>query len=159
MRSLSAFMSLIGILFGPALPQSVAERDAVVEHETFATPAARGFRHALEISEDAALEVIDLRKTAREQIGAGLLAADAAGAEHRDAPVFRRIEMARGKILELPKTPYAGIEGAGKCAHRNLECVAGVDHQRIGTRDQRVPVGGGDIHAGLPGRSGMGGAA
>src|SRR5450755_2649308 len=141
--------------FGPALPQSVAERDAVVEHKTFATPAALGLRYALEISEDAALEVIDLRKTVREQIGAGLLAADAAGAEHRDPAVFRRIEMAGGKILELPKTPYAGIDGAGKCTHRNLECVAGVDHQRIRTRDQRVPVCGVDINADLPGRVGM----
>src|SRR3984893_15308669 len=154
MRSLSALMSFIAILFGQALPQSVAERDAVVEHKTFATPAALGLRHALEISEEAAVEVIDLRKPAREQVGAGLLASDAAGAEHRDPLVFLRIEMARGKILELPKTPYAGIDGAGKCAHRNLEGVAGVDHQRIGTRDQRVPVGGVDIRAGLPVRVG-----
>src|SRR6202140_3601390 len=129
MRSLSAFMSLIGIPFGQALPQSMAERDAVVEHKTFAAPAALGFRHALEISEDAALEVIDLGKTARQQVGAGLLAADAAGAEHRDPLVFRRIEMARGKILELPKTPYVGIESAGKCPHCNFDWVGGCDTQ------------------------------
>src|SRR5260370_19851544 len=142
MRSLSAFMSLIGILFGQALPQSVAERDAVVEHKTFATPAALGFRHALEISENAALEVIDLRKTAREQIGAGLLAADAAGAEHRDPPMFRRIEMARGKIPELPKTPDAGIDGAGKVPIATPKAVRGAVTHVIGTAIQPVPAPG-----------------
>src|SRR3982074_3875324 len=116
MRSLRAFTSLIAVLSRPALPQAVAERDAVVEYKTFAAPAAFCLGNALEISEDAAPEVIDLRKTAREQIGAGLLAADAAGAEHRYLAMFRRIEMARGKILELPKTPDAGIDGAGEWA-------------------------------------------
>src|ERR1700675_3398322 len=124
MRSLSALMSFIGILFGQVLAQSVAERDAVVEHETFATPAALGLRYALEISEDAALEVIDLRKTAREQIGAGLFAANAAGAKHRDPPMFRGVEMAGGKILELPEALDAGIDSTRKCAHRHLKRIA-----------------------------------
>src|SRR6266704_293436 len=60
------------------------EHDPVVEYKTFAAPAALCFRNALEISEDAALDVIDLRKTPREQIGAGLFAANSAGAKHRN---------------------------------------------------------------------------
>src|SRR5258708_38540076 len=96
-------MSLIGIVFHRALPQSMAECDAVVEDKTFAAPAALRFRHALQIIQDSALEMIDLGKSVRQQIGAGLFAANAAGAEHRDPAVLRRIETARGKILELPK--------------------------------------------------------
>src|SRR5882757_6771288 len=110
MRSLSVFASLIGIMFHPSLPQPVAERDAVVKDKAFAAPAALRFRHAFEIFQDAALEVIDLGKAARQQVGAGLFAADAAGAEHRDLAMPDRIEMAGGKILELPKALDAGID-------------------------------------------------
>src|ERR1700712_3212059 len=121
-RSPSVLSSLIS-LFRSALPQAVAERDAVVKHKTFAAPAAFGFRHAFEISQDAALEVIDLGKAARQQIGAGLFAADAAGAEHRDFAVPDRIEMAGGKILELPKARDARVDGTREGAHRDLEGV------------------------------------
>src|SRR5580692_6073263 len=131
MRSLSLPRSLIAILFDLALLQSVAERDAVVEHETFAVPAALRFRHGFQIVQDAALELINPVKTARQQIGAGLFAADAAGAVHRHASMLVGIEMARDKILELPKACDAGIERTGKTADRNLERVSCVDHQRI----------------------------
>ena len=135
-----------------SLPQPVAQRHAFVEYETFAAPAALLLRHAFEIAQDAALEVIDLVKSVRQQIGAGLLAADAAGAEHRDLPVLRRVEFLRGEILELPKALDAGIDRAFEGAHRHLEGVAGVDDKRVGRRDQRVPVGGIDIGADLPRR-------
>src|SRR5438552_1135145 len=84
MRSLRRFASLIGITIHSALAQAVAERDTLVEHKTFSAPAALLLRHAFEISEDAALEVVDLRKSMAQQIGAGFFASDAAGAEHRD---------------------------------------------------------------------------
>src|SRR5689334_757877 len=83
--------------------QAMAERDALVEHEALAAPPALRLRHLFQIFQDAALEVIDLGKAAREQMRARLLAADAAGAEHRDAPVLCGIEFLRGKILELAK--------------------------------------------------------
>src|ERR1700674_2648225 len=150
MRSLSSFTSVIGILSRRALPQPMAERDALVEHKAFAAPAALRFRHTFQILQNSALEVVDLRKTAREQIGAGLFAADAAGAEHRNPPMLRRIEMARGKFPELPKALDAGIERAGEFAHRDLECIAGVDQERIRRRDQIVPGGGLDMDADLP---------
>src|SRR5436190_6607585 len=106
--------------------QPVAERDAVVKHKTFAAPAALGFRHAFQVLQDSALEVVDLRKTARQQIGGGLFAADAAGAERRNFPMLRRIEMARGKFPELPKALDARVDRAGECTHRDLERIAGV---------------------------------
>src|SRR3954471_13039709 len=105
------------------LLQTMAERDALVEHEAFAAPAALGLRHLFQIFQDAALEVIDLGKAARQQMRARLLAADAAGAEHRDPQVFGRIELACRKLLELAKAPDAGIDGALERAHRHLEGI------------------------------------
>src|ERR1700678_3117487 len=99
----------------------MTKRDAVVEHKTFAVPAALRFRHGFQIVQDAALELIDPVETARQQIGAGLFAADAAGAVHRHVRMFVGIEMARDKILELPKACDAGIERPCKAADRNLE--------------------------------------
>src|SRR5260370_37062244 len=101
MRWLSVFSSLIAVMFRSAPPQSVAERDAVLKDKTFAMPAALGFRPVFQIVQDSAFEMIDLGKTARQQIGAGLFAADAAGAEHRDPPMLCRIEMARRQLPEL----------------------------------------------------------
>src|ERR1700728_482883 len=124
------------------LLQSMAKRHAAVEHKAFAAPAALRFRYAFEISEDPALEMIDLRKAAREQIGAGLFAANAAGAEHRDLAMPGRIEMTRDEIPELSEAVDAGVNGTFESAHRNLECVAGVEHQRIRRRDHAVPVRG-----------------
>src|SRR5512139_1188963 len=101
MRSLSSLISFIAAMFLPPLAQSVAECHAFVEHEALAAPAASLLRDLLEILQDPALEVIDLGKAARQQVRARLLAADAAGAEHRDPAVLGRIEMARGEFLEL----------------------------------------------------------
>jgi hypothetical protein len=52
----------------------------------------------------------------------------------------------------LPEALDAGIDRAFERAHRDLECIAGVDQQRVGCCDQRVPVGGVDIDADLPRR-------
>src|SRR5690349_5217840 len=87
-------------LLGP-LAEAMAERDAFVEHKTVAAPATVGFRHVLQIFQDAALEVIDLRKAQREQQRTRLLAANAPGAEHRDPLVPGRIKLPRGERLEL----------------------------------------------------------
>src|SRR5260370_17381488 len=140
MRWLSVFSSLIAVMFRSAPPQSVAERDAVLKDKTFAMPAALGFRHVLQIVQDSAFEMIDLGKTARQQIGAGLFAADAAGAEHRDPPMLCRIEMARRKFLKLPKTREAGIDGARESAHRDLEGVTRVAQERVPPTHQLIPL-------------------
>src|SRR5580692_4986198 len=113
-------MSFIAIPSPIALPQPVAERNALVKDEALAAPAALRFRYAFQIFQDAALQVVDLGKAARQQITRRLFAADAAGAEHRYPPMFCRIELAGGKILELPKAFDAGIDGALKGAHRHL---------------------------------------
>src|SRR5215467_2135557 len=112
MRSASSFSPMRSTLAGcvpdafhdgllGAFAEAMTERDAFVEHKTFTAPAARGFRNVLQIFQNAALEVIDLRKTQCEQQRARFLAANAAGAEHRDPLVPGRIKLARGEILEL----------------------------------------------------------
>src|SRR5882757_7469959 len=100
-----------------ALPQPVAERDPLVKDETFAAPAAVRFRHPFEIFQNAALEMIDLGKAARQQIARRLLATDSSGTEHRYSTMLGRIEMAGDKILELPEAFDAGIDGALESAH------------------------------------------
>src|SRR5262245_46172733 len=136
----------------------MAERDALVEHKTFAAPAALALRHTFQISEDAALEVKHLGKAAREQIGAGLFAADAAGAEHRDPAMLLRIECACRELLELAEAFYAGIDRALERAHRDLESVARVENQRLGIRNQLVPTGSFHVSAHSPGGIDAGGA-
>src|SRR4051794_5506077 len=106
----------------------MTERDALVEHEALAAPAALRLRHLFQIFQDAALEMIDLGEAARKQMRAGLLAADAAGAEHRDFAMLRRIELVCGKILELAKALDAGVDRAVERPHRHLEGVPGVEH-------------------------------
>src|SRR5262245_49080741 len=100
MRSLS-FSSLIGGAL--LLAQAMAERHALVEHKALAAPAAVRLRDLLKIFQDAALEMVDLAKSAREQMAARLFAADAAGGEHGDPTVFCRIEFLCRELLELSK--------------------------------------------------------
>src|SRR5438477_3841428 len=100
MRAPSSFSLMGGAFFHP-LAQAMAKRDPLVEHKTFAAPSALGFRYLFEISEDAALEMIDFGEALREQERARFLAADAAGAEHRDLPVLCAIKRLRGERLEL----------------------------------------------------------
>src|SRR5262245_17904796 len=108
----------------------MAERDPLVEHKAFAAPAALALRHAFQIFQDTALEMEYVRKTACQQVSACLLAADAAGTEHCDPAMLCGVELLRRKILELAKALDAGIDRAFKSAHRDLEGVAGVEHER-----------------------------
>src|SRR3569623_419947 len=112
--------------------QAVAERDALVEHETIAFPAALLLRNGFEIFQDAALEVEDVLESARQHIGARLFAADAAGAEHRDLGVARGIERAIGELLELAEALDAGIDRALEGAYFYFEIVAGGEQHHAG---------------------------
>src|SRR5260370_17792968 len=102
MRSLKSPASLMRAIVRLSLPQPVAQRHTFVEYKTLAAPAAPLLRHAFEIAQDAALEVIDLTKPLRQQIGAGLLAPDTSSAENRDPLVLRRVEFLPAEFLELP---------------------------------------------------------
>src|SRR5262249_54066078 len=116
--------------FKLSLLQAVAERNALVEHKAFAAPAAVLLAHLFQIFQNAAPQMIDLGKAAREQQARGLLAADAAGAEHRDTSVLCRIKLFSDEIPELAKACEAGIDRAVESAHGDLESVAGVEQER-----------------------------
>src|ERR671912_2394439 len=122
-----------------ALDKSVAEGNALVEHEAPAPPPALGLRNLLQIFEDAALEVIDLLEALREHVGARLLAADAAGAEHGDLPVGLRVELAPHEILELAEAADPWIDRALEGARLDLEGVARVEQHEAWRVEQRVP--------------------
>src|SRR5580692_12760990 len=136
MRSVSVLRSLIAAMLRIPFAQTVAKRDPLVENEALATPAAVGLRDLFEIVQDAALQVIDLGKALREQVARGLFAADAAGAEHRDFTIPRRIEVPCGEFLELPEARDGGIDSAFEGADGDLEGVACVDDNRIAWRNQ-----------------------
>ena len=78
---------------GVAFDQPMADRDALVEDEAFAGKAALLGGDGFEIFENAALEVEHLLEALAQQIGRGLFAAYAAGAEHGDLLVAGRIEV------------------------------------------------------------------
>ena len=132
-------------------------RDALIEHEALAVEAALGFGDRFEIFEDAALEVEHLLEPLLEHIGRGLLAANAAGAEHRDLRMLGRIEP-RHVILELGKALRLGIAGIAERAELHLVVVAGIDQRHVVAADQPVPVAGLDIGAAELARVGFGGA-
>src|SRR4029078_7902164 len=108
MRSFSASTSLIAAIVRLCLPHPVPQRHTFVEYKTLAAPAALLLRHAFEIPQNAALEMIDLVKSVRQQIGAGVIAPDSTGAKHRDLAVRRRVLFLSCEFLELPKASDAG---------------------------------------------------
>src|SRR5689334_21058809 len=77
--------------------------DPFVENEAFAAPETLLGRDALQVVQNASVEVIDFVETHLNQMGGRLLAANAAGAEHRDLAVAPRIEVrfhVLGKVAE-----------------------------------------------------------
>src|SRR4029079_7026498 len=76
-----------------ALPHTMFERNALVEHKAFAAPHTISGREALKVAQDAAAQLINVLEPFRLEIGTRLFATDAAGAEHRDffLPVVRKL--------------------------------------------------------------------
>src|SRR6056297_2364510 len=95
-----------------ACPQPVAHRDPAVKDETLALPGALIFGHLFEIFQDTALEVIDLLHSLAQQVIGGFLAADAAGAEHRDPLVVKAVPVLLPPRREIAKGGGFGIDSA-----------------------------------------------
>ncbi|CRR59298.1 hypothetical protein PAERUG_E16_London_17_VIM_2_04_14_06005 [Pseudomonas aeruginosa] len=123
-----------------ALAKIVAHGHAVVEYEAVAAPQALFLRHLFEVLEDAALEVEDLLETGAEHVAGSLLAADAAGAEHRHLLVPRRVVVGLDVLGELAERPGLRIDRALEGADRHLVVVAGIDQQDFRIADQGIPV-------------------
>src|SRR5690606_12592847 len=90
--------------------QVMANGDPVIEDEAFALPFALLGRHVLEIFQDTALEMVDLFEALPEHEAGGLLAADAAGAEHCHLLVLLRIELLAHILGELAEGPGLRID-------------------------------------------------
>ena len=134
----------------------MADRDALVEHETFAGKAALGLGHGFEILQNPALEVKHLFKALGQEIGRGLFAANAAGAEHRHFLVAGRVEMGFDIVLEFGEGLGRRIERALKRTQPHFIIITGVEQHHIVALDQPVPVLGLDIGAHRLGRIGLG---
>ena len=131
--------------------QAVPHRNPFVEHETFAPPRALLGGHLFQIFEDAALQVEHVRHALRLQERRRFFAADAAGAEHRD-PLRtgeQFVAMRPKPARKFAERPRLGIDRAIERADRHLVIVARVDQHRARIGDQRIPVGGIDIGAGI----------
>jgi hypothetical protein len=123
-----------------ALPHTMFERHALVEHEAFAAPQAVGGRNPFEVAQDAAAQLINVFEPFRLEIGARLFATDAAGAEHRDLfpPIARK--SARDEVRKFAERTRARIASALERADFDLLVVARVDDDDVRIRNERVPI-------------------
>ena len=134
--------------------QPVVQRHPLIKNKALPLPAALGFRHLLEVLEDAAAQVVHLPETLLLQVAAGFFAADPAGAEHGDALAALLFDQGpqRGlcPLREVAEALGAGVDGPLEAADRRFVAVAGVDHQGVGIIHQGIPVFGFHIgaHAG-----------
>ena len=131
--------------------QAVPHRNPFVEHETLAPPCALLGGHLFQIFQNAALQVEHVGHALGFQERRRLFAADAPGAEHRD-PLRageQFIAMRPKPARKFAKRPRLGIDRAIERADRHLVIVARVDQHRARIGDQRIPVGGIDIGAGI----------
>lgn len=141
------------------LSEAVADRDPVVENEALTLPQAVRLGHGLKIFQYATLEMVDLVQTCRPDIGGGLFAAYAAGAEHGDArrsslglePGPERIEPG----WKIPERGGVRINRPLKGAERDLVMIARIDDDRVGVGNQVIPGLGADIIADQTGRVGL----
>ena len=124
---------------------------AAIKDKAFALPAAVFLRDILKIFQNATLQMVDLVKALGLHQRACFLAADAAGAEHRQFAWTRSIIAAGqggGPFGKFAKAVGFRINRAAETANGCFIAITGVDHHHIGIIDQRVPFGRIDIGAG-----------
>ena len=124
-----------------AFGQIAIERNALVENEALALPAIVRLPHALEIAQHPAIEMIDLIEPQFEHQGRGFLAANAAGAEHRERTFGMFPRQRPGKIRKLAKAMGARIERAGEAADFDFVAVARIDDDERRIVEQGIPFG------------------
>ncbi len=117
---------------GLSLLEAMRHGHALVEDEALAPPQALLGGHLFEIFQDAALEMENVLEAERLHIGRRLLAANAAGAEHRHLAAFEFLTMLFHPGGEFAEACGPGIERALEGADRHLVGVARVDDQGIG---------------------------
>ena len=124
--------------------QLVVQRHPLIKNKALPSPAALGFRHLLEVLQDAPAQVVHLPEALLLQVAAGFLATDSASAEHGDA--FAALLFDQGPqrglcpLRKVAEALGAGVDGPLERADRCFVAVAGVDHQGVGIIHQCIPV-------------------
>ena len=86
----------------------MVHRNPLVEHIALAAPETLLLRNGLQVFQDAAAQVVDLLEALVLQIGRGLFAANAAGAEHGNGALLLTLELAGHVVGKLAKILRAG---------------------------------------------------
>ena len=134
----------------------VVDAHPLVKDVALPLPAAALLRDLLEVTQDPALQVVNILKALLQQVGGALLATNPAGAEHGDRLRSLLIHQGPQGVLhpsgELAKTLGTGVDRAGEAAHLHFVAVAGVHHQGLWIGNQRIPLLRRDIGPHLLGR-------
>ena len=118
----------------------MGDGDALVEDEAGALPEAFLFRNIFQVFQNPALEMIDILIALGAHEGGCLFTANAAGAEHGDGFALVFDPGLLHPARELAEGLGLGIDGSLERADADFIVVAGVDQNRVGIRDQLVPV-------------------
>ena len=114
-----------------ALSQIAIYRDTCIEHKTFAVPTIVIGWHFFEVSQYASLQVENILKAELKHQCRRFLAANPAGAKHRQRPVSRRLGEFLREIRKLAKAVRAGINCARKRAYFDFVVIAGIDDEHV----------------------------
>ena len=112
--------------------EAMSHRHTLIKDKTTAVPQALLEGNGLQIFQNAALEVIHLRKSLLQHEAAGFFAADTARAEHGDFGIGLRVKMRAHKGRKFAKAFGFGVQRAAKCAHPHLKFIACIHQQHIG---------------------------
>ena len=122
----------------------MVERHPLIEHEALPLPATVLFRHLLEVVENSASKMMNLREAPLLQKAAGLLTTDSTGAKHGDArrrgALDQRAEMLFNPVRKIPKRLRSRVQRTDEAPHGHLVAISSVDHQRVGIIHQLIPV-------------------
>src|SRR3546814_15282512 len=107
------------------------DADALVEDEAASVPAALRLGDLFQIGEDAAFQVNDVGDALAFQVGVRFVAADAAGAEHRDALAGEFGGMVAPPGGEVAEALRMRVHRAGEPAVADLATVSGGVETRV----------------------------
>src|SRR5690554_11699 len=111
--------------------QTMIDRNPVVKYKTFTFPQALLFWHFFQILQDAAFKVINLFKALLSKVSRGLFTTNAAGTEHGDFFMFRRVEVLFYVFGKFTKRIRGGVNGVLEGANFNFVLVTGINKKHV----------------------------
>lgn len=119
---------------------SMAESNTRIKDEAFPPPHAVSRRNALEIIQDAAVELVNACESFSEEKGTRLLATNPPGTEHGDLPLPIVSKGGGDVVWEFSKGACTRILRTLERANLELVSVARIDNENAWIRNQRVPI-------------------